>query len=51
MTWVVVDTDVFSFLFKGDTRAELYRADIEGQRLAISFMTLAELRRWALSKK
>ncbi len=44
---VVVDTDVVSFLFKGDTRAQAYREHLQGKTLAISFMTLAELYQWA----
>ena len=47
---VVVDTDVVSYLFKGDTRSDLYRPHIAGKVLLISFMTLAELRQWALVK-
>ena len=46
---VVVDTDVLSFLFKSDTRADLYRPHLVGRRPAISFMTLAELLRWPLA--
>jgi len=44
---VIVDTDVVSFLFKGDTRAEAYRQHLQGKTLAVSFMTVAELYRWA----
>jgi tRNA(fMet)-specific endonuclease VapC len=46
-TVVIVDTDVVSFLFKGDTRAQLYRPHLEGRTLALSFMTVAELYQWA----
>jgi predicted nucleic acid-binding protein len=42
---VVVDTDVISFLYKGDTRGALYKPHLDGQFMFISFMTLAELRR------
>ena len=45
---MVVDTDVISFLFKGHTTGSLYRADLDGRALLISFMTLAELDRWAI---
>ncbi len=45
---VLVDTDVISYFLKRDTRAEAYRPHIEGRRLEMSFMTLAELERWAL---
>ena len=44
---VVVDTDVVSFLFKGDTRAEAYRQHLHGKTLAVSFMTVAEPTQWA----
>ncbi len=44
---VVLDTDVVSFLFKGDTRAEAYRPHLRGKILALSFMTVAELYQWA----
>lgn len=47
MSAVVVDTDVISFLFKGDTRAARYQKHLRGKTLAISFMTVAELYRWA----
>lgn len=48
MPGVVVDTDVVSFLFKKDTRARLYHRHLIGEPLFLSFMTLAELRQWAL---
>jgi tRNA(fMet)-specific endonuclease VapC len=44
---VILDTDVVSFLFKGDTRAEAYRIHLRGKTLALSFMTVAELYQWA----
>ncbi len=50
MAYVVVDTDVWSFLYKGDTRAEQYRLHLEGHTLCISFQTVAELYRWALTR-
>ena len=46
-TVVIVDTDVVSFLLKGDTRAQLYRPHLQGKTLALSFMTVAELYQWA----
>ena len=46
----VVDTDVVSFTFKRDTRAELYRLHLNNPPYFISFMTLAEMRRWALGR-
>lgn len=48
MDTVVVDTDVFSFLFKRDTRGALYRKHLDGNQLCISFATVAELYRWAV---
>lgn len=50
MDAVVVDTDVVSFLFKRDTRAELYRPHLTEKLLVISFMTLAEIDRWVLAR-
>ena len=50
MERLVLDTDVVSFLFKGDSRARLYRPFLAGRLVVISFMTLAELYRWALEK-
>jgi predicted nucleic acid-binding protein len=46
----IVDTDVLSYLFRRDTRAEAYRPHLSGRILAISFMTVAELDRWALQR-
>ena len=51
MSGAVVDTDVISFVFKGDTRAFLYAALLRQQFLMISFMTEAELERWALQSR
>lgn len=45
---VVVDTDVTSYIFKGDSRSALYSLHVAGRLALISFMTLAELRQWAL---
>lgn len=59
---VVLDTNIVSYLMKGDTRAVLYQAHLTGKTLAISFMTVGELyeggfrrgwseKRWALLRK
>jgi predicted nucleic acid-binding protein len=48
MPSVVVDTDVVSFEFKGDSRASLYDPHLAGKLLVITFMTLAELDLWML---
>jgi tRNA(fMet)-specific endonuclease VapC len=50
MNAAIVDTDVVSMLFKGDTWALAYRPHITGRLLGISFMTLAELERWSLER-
>lgn len=47
---VVVDTDVVSFLYKRDTRADLYRPHMDGHLPIISFMTVAELELWTLAR-
>ncbi len=46
---VVVDTDVASYIFKEDTRKELYKQHLDGQFMFLSFMTAAEMRFWALT--
>jgi predicted nucleic acid-binding protein len=48
MTPVVVDTDVVSFLFKNDSRAQLYLPPMRNRDLLVSFMTEAELEQWIL---
>jgi predicted nucleic acid-binding protein len=50
MDTVLVDTDVFSYLLKNDTRAALYRKHLDGRRLALCFMTVAELHSWAVER-
>ena len=51
MTPVVVDTDVVSFLFKNDSRAQLYPPLMRNRDLLVSFMTEAELEQWILLAK
>jgi predicted nucleic acid-binding protein len=46
MSIIVLDTDVWSFLFKADSRAEHYRPYLEDNVLCISFQTVAELYQW-----
>lgn len=48
MPGVLVDTDVFSFVFKRDTRAAVYWPHLAGNSLYLSFSTVAELYRWAV---
>ena len=47
---VVVDTDVLSFIFKEDTRGNLYLPHLDGKITVISFMTLAETDLWAVER-
>lgn len=44
---MAVDTDVVSFMFKGDTRMQQYAPHLLNKLLVISPMTVAELERWA----
>ena len=46
----VLDTDVLSFLYKRDTRAGLYEPHLNDPPFIVSFMSLAELRRWTLER-
>jgi predicted nucleic acid-binding protein len=48
MDFVVVDTDIVSFCFKNDSRAQPYIAGWTGKTLVVSFMTLAELQLWGI---
>src|SRR3954462_7374262 len=48
---VVLDTDVFSFLFKRETRAALYVPHIQDAQPCLSFQSVAELRYWALVRR
>jgi len=50
MQAVVLDTDVFSFFFKNDTRAALYAPDLSDRQLCLCFQTIAELRAWAIER-
>ncbi len=46
----VVDTDIVSYLFRSDSRAERYRALLSESVGTVSFMTLAEIEYWAISR-
>ena len=50
MDFILIDTDVLSYLFKDDTRGDLYRHHLDGPLGFISFMTVAELNYWAVSR-
>lgn len=47
---VLADTDVLSYVFKRDTRGDLYRPHLDGRQVLISFMTVAELKFWAAER-
>lgn len=47
MSRIVLDTDVWSFVFKGDTRAELFSDHLVGRTPCITFATVGELYLWA----
>jgi tRNA(fMet)-specific endonuclease VapC len=51
MDAVLLDTDVFSYLLKGDTRADLYKPHIRDKTPAISFITVGELYYWAEKRR
>jgi len=50
MRTIIVDTDVVSFIFKRDTRGDLYASHLDASLGLISFMTIAELDLWAVSR-
>jgi tRNA(fMet)-specific endonuclease VapC len=50
MEAIVLDTDVFSFLYKADTRAQRYAADVAGRELCLCFQTVAEVRLWSMER-
>ena len=45
----VIDTDVWSFIYKGSDQGKLYQPHLFGHILVISFQTQAELMRWVVS--
>jgi hypothetical protein len=47
----VIDTDVWSYLYKGRLEAKLYEPHLFGNILVISFQTQAELLRGAIAAK
>lgn len=48
MNRIVADTDVVSFLFKNHPISQRYDPEFVGRVALISFMTVAELERWAI---
>jgi len=45
---LLLDTNIVSFIFKGHTLTRKYLPDLQGQPLAISAMTVAELLEWSI---
>jgi tRNA(fMet)-specific endonuclease VapC len=48
MPLILLDTDVFSYFFKRDSRAALYQQYLLQGQPSLSFQTVAEVRYWAL---
>lgn len=48
MSGVLLDTDVISFLFKNHPLAARYDAEVADRVVLVSFMSVAELDRWAI---
>ncbi|OUC15356.1 MAG: twitching motility protein PilT [Alkalinema sp. CACIAM 70d] len=51
MSLLLIDTDIASFIFKGSNYADPYLPLLNGQELALSFMTIAELFQWAIFRQ
>ena len=51
MDVILLDTNIVSFILKGDSRTTDYEPHLKEQQLAISFMTVAELYQWAAVRK
>lgn len=47
---LVLDTDVASFLFKKSPRAKPFRPLAKGKRLALAFVSVAELFKWTIKR-
>ena len=51
MGTILLGTNIISFIFKNDSRVALYEAILKGNKLAISFMTVAEFYQWSAIRK
>jgi tRNA(fMet)-specific endonuclease VapC len=47
----LLDTDVASFLFKKSPRAKPFQPLLKGKRLALAFVSVAELFKWTLKRR
>jgi len=50
MRTLILDSNIVSYIYKQDTRAALYEPHLVNTLTFISFMTLAELERWAIAR-
>jgi predicted nucleic acid-binding protein len=50
MNTILLDTNIVSFLIKQDSRVKDYAPHLQNHRLAISFMSVAELFQWAYTR-
>jgi len=48
---VLLDTDVASYIFKNSPRAKPFRAHLTGKRVALAFVSIAELFKWTLKRR
>lgn len=46
----LLDTNIISYMYKGDTRIRSYVQHLTGQTLFVSFMSAAELYRWPFER-
>ena len=51
MSFLLIDTDIASFILKGSNYADTYLPLLSGQELALSFMSVAELFQWAILRQ
>lgn len=47
---ILLDTNIVGYIFRRDSRAELYKPHLEGNEYFLSFMTLAELYLWPIRR-
>lgn len=51
MSLLLIDTNIASFIFKGSDYADPYFPLLRGHKLAMSFMSVAELFQWAILRQ
>jgi len=47
---MLLDTNIVSYIYKGDSRAAAYQRHLLGLQWFVSFMTLAEIYRWPFAQ-